>query len=39
MFPIRNGLKQGDDLSALLFKFALVSHLEGSGKPGWHQIK
>ena len=22
-FPIRNGLKQGDDLSPLLFKFAL----------------
>jgi hypothetical protein len=23
MFPIRNGLKQGDDLSLLLFNFAL----------------
>jgi hypothetical protein len=23
MFPIRNGLRQGDDLSPLLFKFAL----------------
>ena len=23
MFPIRNGLKQGDDLSSLLFNFAL----------------
>jgi len=23
MFPIRNGLKQGDDLSPLLFNFAL----------------
>jgi hypothetical protein len=24
MFPIRNGLKQGDDLTPLLFNFALV---------------
>ena len=23
MFPVRNGLKQGDDLSPLLFNFAL----------------
>ena len=29
MFPIRNGLKQGDALSLLLFKFALSMPLGG----------
>jgi len=40
MFPIRNGLKQGDALMPLLFNFALDYAIkEGSGKPGWHEIK
>ena len=40
MFPIRNGLKQGDALSPLLFNFASrVCCLEGSSKPGWLEIK
>ena len=40
MFPIRNGLKQGDALSPLLFNFALEYAIrEGSGKPGWLEIK
>jgi hypothetical protein len=34
MFPIRNGLKQGDALSPLLFNFAL----EGSGNPGCFKL-
>jgi hypothetical protein len=29
MFPIRNGLKQGDALSPLLFKFALEYAVKG----------
>jgi len=36
MFPITNGLKQGDALSPLLFNFALQ---EGSGKPQWLEIE
>ena len=39
MFPVRNGLKQGDGLSPLLFNFALETPLGGSGKPGWLEIK
>ena len=39
MFPIRNGLKQGDALSPLLFNFALDTPLRGSGKPGWLEIE
>ena len=35
MFPIKNGLKQGDALSPLLFNFAL----KDSGIPGWLKIK
>ena len=35
MFPIKNGLKQGDALSPFLFNFAL----KGPGKPGWFEIK
>jgi hypothetical protein len=39
-FPIRNGLKQGDALSPLLFNFALEYAIkESSGKPGWLEIK
>jgi len=40
-FPIRNGLKQGDALSPLLFNFALerVQVNQGSSKPGWLEIK
>jgi len=35
MFPIRNGLKQGDALSPLLFNFALEYALRRvQGKPG-----
>ena len=34
-FPIRNGLKQGDALSPMLFNFALG----GSCKQGWLEIK
>ena len=33
MIPIRNGLKQGDALSSLLFNFALEYIRGGSGKP------
>jgi len=29
MFPIRNGLKQGDGLSLLLFNFALECSISG----------
>ena len=40
MFPIKSGLKQGDALSPLLFNFALEYAIrEGSGKPGWLEIK
>ena len=40
MFLIRNGLKQRDALSPVFFNFALrVRHQEGSGKPGWLEIK
>jgi hypothetical protein len=35
MFAIKNGFKQGDALSPLLFNFAL----EGSSKPWWLEIK
>ena len=39
-FPIRNGLKQGDALSPLLFNFALDYVIRGgSGKPGWFETK
>ena len=34
-FPIRNGLKQGDALTPMLFNFAL----EGPGKTGWLETK
>jgi hypothetical protein len=44
MFPIRNGLKQGDALSLLLFNFALEYtikrvqvNLDGSNLSGTHQ--
>jgi hypothetical protein len=36
VFPVTNGLRQGDALSPLIFNFALE---EGSGKPGWLEIK
>jgi hypothetical protein len=40
MFPIKNGLKQGDALSLLFFNFALeYSFRGGSGKPGWLEIE
>jgi hypothetical protein len=40
MFPIKNVLKKVDDLSPLLFDFTFrLCHLEGSGKPGWLEIK
>jgi len=40
MFPIRNGVKQGDALSPLLFNFVFrVCHYDGSGKQGWLEIK
>jgi len=39
-FHIKNGLKQGDALSPLLFSFALVYAVRGgSGKPGWLEMK
>ena len=38
MFPIRNGLKQGDYLQFFQLCFR-VRHQEGSGKPGWLKIK
>jgi hypothetical protein len=40
MFPIRNGLKEGDALSPFLSNFALEYAIRGgSGKPGWLEIK
>jgi len=40
VFSIRNGLKQGDALSPLLFKFALeLRHYKVSGQPGWLEVK
>jgi hypothetical protein len=40
MFHIRNGLKQGDGLSQLLFNFDLEYVIRRvSGKPGWLEIK
>jgi len=40
MFPIRNGLKQRDALSPLLFNFALEYAIKRvHGKPGWLEIK
>jgi hypothetical protein len=34
-FPIQNGLKQGDDLSPLIFNVVIrTCYLEGPGKPG-----
>ena len=39
-FPIRNGLKQGDSPSPLLFNFALEYTIRrASGKPGWLETK
>jgi hypothetical protein len=40
-FPIKNGLKEGDALSPLLFNFALEYAIrkEGSGKPGGLEIE
>jgi len=40
MFPIRNGLKQGDALSPFLLQAGFtVRHLEDSGIPEWLEIK
>jgi len=40
MFPIKNGLKQGDPHSPLFFNFDLEYAIRrGSGKPGWLEIK
>jgi hypothetical protein len=40
MFPIRDGLKQGDALIAIAVQLCLiVCHQEGRGKPGWLEIK
>jgi len=40
VFPIRNGLKQGDALSPLLLNFTLeYSIREGSVKPEWLEIE
>ena len=40
MFPIRNGLKQGDDLLPLLFNFALEYAIRRvHGEPGRLEIK
>jgi len=39
MFPILNGLKQGDILRPLLFNFALeYAPRRVSGNPGWLEI-
>ena len=41
LFPIRNGLKQGDARSIVsAFRFCFrVRHQEVSGKPGWLAVK
>jgi hypothetical protein len=40
MFPIRNGLKQGDAISPLLVQLCFgVRHWESTGKSGWIEIK
>jgi len=39
MFPINNGLKQGDALLPLPLNFALECYLECLGKPGGLEIK
>ena len=41
MFPIRNGLKEGDVLSPFLFNFTLEYAIRSvhSAKPGWLEIK
>ena len=39
IFPIRNGLKQGDALSPLIFNLGREYAFRGSGKPGWLEIK
>jgi hypothetical protein len=41
MFPIRNGLKEGDVLSPLLFNFALDYAFRRAqvNKPEWFEIK
>jgi len=39
MLPIKNGLKQGDALTPLLFNFALEYAIRWvHGKPGWIEI-
>ena len=40
MFPIMNGLNQGDVPSPLLFSFCFeVRNEKGSSKPGWLEMK
>jgi hypothetical protein len=39
MFPIQNGLKQGDALSPLILNFFRVRHYDGSGEQVWLKIK